>query len=160
MCLFLSPVIRARIIRASFNDTLQERKYRVKIIKVFRSVVELKEREDIFVLNDYCQCPRLELRGQYVIMGTVEQVSVTHVRLLIPPRPFVWIWKSRMEAGFQTISDICDHIGWYLLVLGKDAQDDLREGSEDTCTRVRENASLGTSSLVDTIKDNSQKPIF
>lgn len=91
----------------TFNDTLRERKYRVRIIKKFKSAVDLKVRQDIFVVNDHCQCPKLELREQYVIMGTVEKISITDVRLLIPARPYAWIWKSRMEAGLESIT--CDN---------------------------------------------------
>lgn len=109
--LFFLPVIRARILKSSFNGTTQERKHLVRIIRVFRSrrVVQLKERQKIFVhvVNDYCQCPNLSLRKQYVIMGTVEQISITEFRLLIPPRPFVRLWNSNMEARFQSI--ICDN---------------------------------------------------
>ena len=105
--MFYFPVVRARILTASFNDALQERKYRVRIIKKFKSAVNLKVRQDIFVVNDDCHCPKLELRGQYVIMGTVEQVSISDVRLLIPVRPYVWMWKSRMDAGLESIT--CDN---------------------------------------------------
>lgn len=101
--LLCSPVIRARVLQASFNDTLRERKYRVRIIKVFKNIVDLKVQENIFVVNDDCQCPKLELREQYVIMGTVETISITDIRLVIPPRPFVWMWKSRMETGLESV---------------------------------------------------------
>ena len=67
---------------------------------MFKSTADLGIRESIFVLNDDCQCPKLKLRKQYVIMGTVE----TDMRLVIPQRPFVWIWKSRMKAGLESVS--------------------------------------------------------
>ena len=104
MSIFYSPVIRARVLKASFNDTLRERKYLVRIIKDFKSIVDLQVRENIFVVNDECQCPNLEVRKQYVIMGTVETISITDTRLVIPPRPFVWMWKSRMEAGLKSVT--------------------------------------------------------
>ena len=106
----LSPlVIRARIVKSSFNDISQERKYLVKVKTVFRSLVEIKERQEIFVVNDYCQCPILLPHKQYIIMGTAEQISVTEFRLLIPPRPFVRIWNLNMEVKFKAIGDICDN---------------------------------------------------
>ena len=71
---------------------------------MYRSIVDLQVRENIFVVNDDCQCPKLELRKQYVIMGTVETFSITGIRLVIPPRPFVWMWKARMETGLQSVT--------------------------------------------------------
>lgn len=105
---FPPPVIRARILKSSFNESTQERKFLVKVIKVFKSVVKLKERQEIFVVNDYCKCPDLSLQKQYVIMGTAEQITVSEVRLLIPPRPFVKMWNSLMQSRYQAIGDICD----------------------------------------------------
>lgn len=106
----LSPlVIRARIVTSSFNNISQERKYLVKVKTVFRSLVEIKERQEIFVVNDYCHCPILLPHEQYIIMGTAEQISVTEFRLLIPPRPFVRIWNFNMEVKFKAIGDICDN---------------------------------------------------
>ena len=102
-----SPVIQARILESSFNETLHERKYRVRVIKILKSAVDLKVREDIFVANDQCKCPKLELREQYVIMGTMVKVSITDTRLVIPSRPYVWKWRSRMEEGLKSIT--CDN---------------------------------------------------
>lgn len=90
----------------SFNDTLRERKYLVRIIKEFKSTLDLQVREDIYVVNDDCQCPKLEVQEQYIIMGTVKVISIRGTRLVIPPRPFVWMWKSRMKAGLESIT--CD----------------------------------------------------
>ena len=81
----------------------------MNIITAFRNLVELRERQEIFVKNDYCQCPKLLLQEQYVIMGRAEQISVTEARLLIPQRPFVRIWQANMEARFKSIGEICDN---------------------------------------------------
>ena len=101
-----SLVIRARILQSTFDNRTQERRYLVRVITVFRSLVDLKTRQEIFVQDDYCQCPRLFLRKQYVIMGTAEQIS--ELRLLIPQRPFVRIWQTNMKARLKSIGDICD----------------------------------------------------
>ena len=103
-----SPVIRARILQSTFDNRTQERRYLVRVITVFRSLVDLKTRQEIFVQDDYCQCPRLFLRKQYVIMGTAEQISVSELRLFIPERPFVRIWQTNRKARLKSIGDICD----------------------------------------------------
>lgn len=103
-----SPVIRARILQSTFDNRTQERRYLVRVITLFRSLVDLKTRQEIFVQDDYCQCPRLFLRKQYVIMGTAEQISVSELRLFIPQRPFVRIWQTNMKARLKSIGDICD----------------------------------------------------
>ena len=71
---------------------------------MFKSTVDLQERENIFVVNDDCQCPKLEVRKQYVIIGTVETICTTDIRLVIPQRQFAWMWKSRMKAGLESVS--------------------------------------------------------
>ena len=73
---------------------------------MFKSIVDLRVRENVFVVNDDCQCPKLEVRKQYVIMGTVDSITDIRlvIRLVIPQRPFVWMWKSRMKAGLESVS--------------------------------------------------------
>lgn len=93
----------------SFDNITQERKYLMKVTKVFRSVVKVKQLQEIFVANDRCRCPPFFLREQYVIMGIAKQISVTEVRLLIPARPFVKIWNSKMNPRYRSLSDVCDN---------------------------------------------------
>ena len=79
---------------------------------VFKSKRKLQGRDDIFVFNDYCHCPKLQIREQYVIMGKERNTGLEDLgansQLVIPPRPFVWKWRSRMTAGLKSIRDICD----------------------------------------------------
>ena len=105
---FSLSVIKARVIASSFDSISRERTYVVKIITVYRSLVKIRKRQEIHVQNDDCHCPYLS-RGQlYVIMGAVERISRTEVRLMIPTRPYVRIWDSNMHTKYRSLSGICD----------------------------------------------------
>lgn len=106
------PVVRAKVLKESYNEVRKERRYRVRIIAVFKSKRKLENRDDIFVFNDYCNCPKLRMKEHYVIMGKEERNTGledlgSYSQLVIPPRPFVWKWRPRMTAGLRSIKDIC-----------------------------------------------------
>lgn len=94
--------------RSTFNRFSGERLYIVKVKTVYRSSVNIKKRQEVYVLNDYCNCPNL-LRGrQYVIMGKMNKIMSNEIRLLIPPRPYVKVWNSHMATRYRSISGICN----------------------------------------------------
>ncbi|KAK2568054.1 Papilin [Acropora cervicornis] len=100
--------IRGRVVRSTFNRFSGERIYIVKVKSVYRSSVTIKKRQEVYALNDHCNCPNLVRGQQYVIMGKMNKIMSNEIRLLIPPRPYVKEWSSHMATKYKSISRICN----------------------------------------------------
>ncbi|XP_015759282.1 PREDICTED: serine-rich adhesin for platelets-like [Acropora digitifera] len=100
--------IRGRVVRSTFNRFSGERMYIVKVKSVYRSSVTIKKRQEVYALNDHCNCPNLVRGRQYVIMGKMNKIMSNEIRLLIPPRPYVKEWSSHMATKYKSISRICN----------------------------------------------------